>query len=223
MRTPGNDTDVTTRPGRTNPKDPEIFLEGIREFFETLEGGWGYLFLFVSCLGENLFPPLPGDTFMVLGAFLVGRGQLAFLPAYIAATAGSLLGFMVLFIVGRFFGARFLRRTPRLFSAERIVRVEAWFARYGYGVIAFNRFLSGFRGVVSIVAGLTGLDPKRTFVLAAVSCCIWNALLMSAGVLIGDHWEHILDQYQRIAFGLIAILLAGLWIRYVIRRRKRQR
>ncbi len=197
-------------------------MDGLREFIATLEGGWGYLFLFLSCLGENLFPPLPGDTFLILGAFLVGRGQLQFFPAYVAATTGSLLGFMVLFYVGRHFGSRLIQKS-RFFSAERIEKVDEWFGRYGYGVIAINRFLSGFRGVVSMAAGLARMDPKRTFLLAALACTVWNALLMSAGVAIGENWEHILSQYQRIAFGVIALVLLGLWIRFTLRRRRKRR
>ena len=72
-------------------------MEGLEVFFRSLQGFWGYLFLFVSAFVENIFPPMPGDTFVVIGAFLVGRDQLLFIPAYLAATGGSLLGFMFLY------------------------------------------------------------------------------------------------------------------------------
>jgi membrane protein DedA with SNARE-associated domain len=186
----------------------------LTEFFHSLSGGWGYLFLFCSSLGENLFPPMPGDTFVVLGAFLVGRGQMEFLPAYLATTAGSLCGFMILFFAGRTWGFR-LFQSPggRFFSRERLEQVTRWFDRHGYRVIALNRFLSGFRSVVSFAAGTVKMDSRRVALLGLVSCVLWNALLMGVGILIGENWAVIVRHYQRFVFLLICLLILFWWVK----------
>ena len=41
---------------------------------------WFYLILFASCLVENLFPPYPGDTVILLAGYLAGKIQRS-LPA----------------------------------------------------------------------------------------------------------------------------------------------
>ncbi len=198
-------------------------LDGLERFFQSLHGVWGYLFLFVSSLCENLFPPLPGDTFVVLGAFLVGRGQLSALPAFVSATAGSLSGFMILFAVGATWGRRFVRsRGQRLFPEEHLLRVEQWFDRWGYAVIAGNRFLSGFRGVVSLAAGMARMDARRVFLLALISCLVWNAILMTAGVWAGENWPVLLRHYQFAIFILITVILIGFIVRMLIRKRSRR-
>ena len=45
---------------------------------------------------ENLFPPIPSEFILPFAGFLVGRGELGFLPALVASTAGSLSGALIL-------------------------------------------------------------------------------------------------------------------------------
>lgn len=193
----------------------------LEQLFRSLEGGAGYVFLFFSSLAENLFPPLPGDTFVVLGAFLVGRGHMTFLPAYAAATAGSISGFMVLYFIGRQWGRRlFQNRKGRIFSRERLLRVESWFDRYGYLVIGVNRFLSGFRAVVSLGAGIVKMDAKIVFGLCLLSCLVWNGILMGAGIWVGENWAVIVRHYQWAVFILILLFVVFSWVRVLLRKRK---
>lgn len=196
-------------------------MDRLQDFFRSLEGWEGYVFLFLSSLGENLFPPMPGDTFVVLGAFLVGRGQLAFLPAYIMATAGSISGFMILYFVGLRWGREiFRKKSGRFFSEEQLERVELWFARYGYLVIGINRFMSGFRAIVSIGAGIARMDSKKVFGLCLLSCLIWNGLLMGLGVWVGENWADIVNHYQLVVFILIFIFVIFICVRSVLKKRK---
>jgi len=196
-------------------------VDRLQDFFRSLEGWEGYVFLFLSSLGENLFPPMPGDTFVVLGAFLVGRGQLAFLPAYIMATAGSISGFMILYFVGLRWGREiFRKKSGRFFSEEQLERVELWFARYGYLVIGINRFMSGFRAIVSIGAGIARMDSKKVFGLCLLSCLIWNGLLMGLGVWVGENWADIVNHYQLVVFILIFIFVIFICVRSVLKKRK---
>ncbi|MBN2030505.1 DedA family protein [bacterium] len=195
-------------------------MEGLQDFFRSLEGWGAYLFLFLSSMVENLFPPFPGDTFVILGAFLVGRGQLGFFPAYVSTTLGSLAGFMTLYLVGRKLGKRFLEgRAWRFFSQEHFNRVLRWFDRYGNTVIALNRFFSGFRGVVSLGAGIVRMDMKIVLSLGFLSCLIWNSILMGVGIWIGENWIMIVRNYQLGVLCLLFLLLIFLWIKTAIKKK----
>ncbi|MCK5147734.1 DedA family protein [bacterium] len=190
-------------------------MEALKDFFFSLNSGWGYGFLFVASLGENLCPPMPGDTVVVLGAFLVGRGQLAWWPAYAVVTAGSITGFMLVFMAGERWGRRLVElHGGRLFSPDHLDQVHAWFDRWGYGLIAANRFFSGFRAVVSLAAGIAQMDRKKVFLLALLSCLLWNALLMILGLWLGEYWEIILGHYQKIAAGVVSVVLLVFIIKY---------
>jgi len=189
--------------------------------FQSLSGPWGYAFLFLSSFVENIFPPMPGDTFVVLGAFLVGRGQMAFFPAYVSTLAGSVLGFMTCYAIGNRWGREWFKdRRGRLFSREHLDRVEKWFARYGDWVLVFNRFLSGFRAVVSFVAGMAGMNARNVFIFAFVSCLLWNGLLMGLGLWVGQNWAVVLQKYQQVVFILIVVLVLGWWLKRCVFKRR---
>jgi membrane protein DedA with SNARE-associated domain len=195
-------------------------MQALEAFFDSLQGVWGYAFLLVCAFIENIFPPLPGDTFVVLGAFLVGRGQLYFVPAYLAATTGSVAGFMLLFWIGKRWGRTlFLRKSGKVFSETHLNQIEGMMDRYGYWVIAFNRFLSGFRSVVSLGAGIADMNPAKIFVLSLLSCFLWNGLIMGMGVWIGENWAMILRHYQTAVFIVILILLCFFWGRKLLKAR----
>ena len=151
----------------------------------------------------------------------MGRGHLTFLPAYAAATAGSITGFMVLYFVGRQWGRRlFQNRKRRIFSRAHLIQVESWFDRYGYMVIGVNRFLSGFRAVVSLGAGIVKMDAKIVFGLCLLSCLVWNGILMGVGVWVGENWAVIVRHYQWIVFILILLFVIFLWVRAMLRKHK---
>ena len=189
---------------------------------ESVPDAWAYVLLFVACLLENLFPPFPGDTVLLFGACLAGRGQLAFIPVYGVTVAGSISGFLVLFCLGRRLGARMTAGQPgRIFRKEHMDRVHAWFEKYGYGVIAVNRFLSGFRGVVSLAAGMAGMDGRKVAGLAFLSVLVWNAVLVAAGAILGPRIEYILARYQRVVFCALSLVIIGMTARALIRHRRR--
>ena len=149
-----------------------------------------YLFLFASAIMENLCPPIPGDTITVFGAFLVGIGELDFLAVYAITTLGSSIGFILLFYAGAFLEMEFFLNTRiKIFSNEKILSAEKWFGRYGYVVVVLNRFLPGIRSVISIVAGISGLNGVKVFFLSMVSALGWNFLWIYTGYTLGNNWE----------------------------------
>lgn len=128
---------------------------------------------------------------------------------------------MTLYFIGVRWGRGFFEgKSGRFFSQEHLGRVENWFDRYGYFIIGSNRFLSGFRGVVSLAAGIARMDPKSVFGLALLSCIAWNGILMGMGIWVGENWAVIVKHYQRIVFGLIVFMIIFFWIKIYLKRRE---
>lgn len=153
-----------------------------------------YAVLFASAVIENLFPPIPGDTITVLGAFLVGTGRLSFWAVYAATTAGSVLGFMTLFMAARLGKSFFEKKTPVFFQKEKIAAAQQKFKKYGYGVILINRFIPGMRSVISIASGLSKLHTGKTAAASLVSAAMWNLLWMEAGYSLGNNWDTVISK-----------------------------
>jgi membrane protein DedA with SNARE-associated domain len=183
--------------------------------------GWpAYLVLWLLSLGENLFPPMPGDTFVVLGAVLVAKGQLSLLPTYLATTAGSISGFMVLFFAGRRWGRALLEKNPKWLSGKAARRTEALFERYGYWMVAANRFLPSLRTVVAFISGTLNLKTWKVALLGFASCAVWNAMLIGIGIWAGMNWKTILADIQIVLWILLAAFVGFVWFRIWKNRRK---
>lgn len=172
-----------------------VFLE----FLEGLPNGLIYILLGLSAFVENVFPPVPGDTITAFGAFLVGTRRLSFTGVYVSTVVGSLSGFMSLFWVGGFLGRRFfIERDYRFFKASDIIRAEDWFRRHGYYLVLCNRFLPGIRSVISLVSGITGLRALKTGTLALISICAWNLVWISIGYAVGNNWDTVRSEMDRL-------------------------
>ena len=170
-----------------------------------------YLLLFINAFAEYMCPPIPGDTIMIFGAYLIGTGKLNFIAVYCVSTAGSLSGFLTLFFLGKYLGRDFfLKRDYRFFSRELILKVERWFQRYGLGLIAANRFFSGVRAAIALFAGIAQMKLLVTTVAALASSMVWNALLISGGYFLGKNWQLVLTILKRYNQAVIIIILLSL-------------
>ena len=188
------------------------YFDQFLNFLSTLPAWLVYIFLGISAFVENIFPPIPGDTITVFGAFLVGVGKVGFAGVYVSTTLGSLAGFMTLFWVGMKLGhSYFIERNHWFFKAEDIVRAENWFRKYGYLLIFLNRFLPGIRSVISISGGISRLKADKTALLALISCAIWNLIWIIVGYSIGSNWEEIKQTMGRIMsrYNTVVLILAG--------------
>lgn len=178
----------------------ETLVEHILRALTGMHDAWLYAFLFLSAVIENLFPPVPGDTITVFGAFLVGTGRLSFALVFIITTVGSATGFLLLYMFGAFLEREFfIEKDYRFFSAKSIIAAEEWFRKYGYYVVAANRFLPGVRSVISLASGISGLSPIKVFLYCNLSAAVWNFIWIYTGYTLGNNWEHVKERFISIA------------------------
>lgn len=177
-----------------------------------------YLILFLSATIENLFPPIPGDTVTIFGAYLVGRGSLSLWPVVYSTLAGSAAGCLGLYFFGRTYGRDALMRLKWVQrSGDKITHAERLCRRHGTLVVLVNRFLPGLRTVVSITIGLLRMPLWQVVPASVIGIFAWNGLLIWGGLTAGENWEQVVAIMNRfnMQFGiLIAVALvaaAGWW------------
>lgn len=174
--------------------------------------GWAYLVILVVTYVENVAPPIPGDLVVVIGGYLVGVGTLDFVLVVLLSTLGGLAGFMTMVVLGERLGnSRLASGRLGWLPKQHIAKVQAWLLRWGYVVIAANRFLSGARSVISLAVGMAGMAKGPTACYALASALAWTFLITLLGYYVGGNWEIVADylrQYGRVVFGLILFVLA---------------
>ncbi len=178
-------------------------------------GALGVAFLMAL---ENLFPPIPSELILPFVGFLVGRGEIGFLPALIASTAGSLSGALILYALGRWEGRNLILRYGRYLRVKEadLDRAEGWFDKYDEWVVLFGRMVPGVRSVVSIPAGMLRTPFLRFVLLPTAGSAAWNTLLLGAGWYLGENWQQIegfVGSLSNLVLVLVAVALvaAAIW------------
>lgn len=186
-------------------------VDWFSNFFVWMEGLsplWAYATLFVIAYGENVMPPIPGDMVVVFAGYLAGVGTLHLAVVIGLSTVAGALGFMTMYVVGRKLGEAALDPNRyRWLPRQGFGRAKGWIERYGYGVVAANRFLSGARSVISLTAGMFRMDARRTAWWCTVSALAWTGLISYAGYEVGENWNLVV-RYLR-AYGRIVLIVLG--------------
>jgi membrane protein DedA with SNARE-associated domain len=173
------------------------------------------LMFFIAYI-ENIFPPSPSDVLLVFVGTLIGIGTIGFLPSLLSATAGSTLGFMTAYVLGRYFEQHVVSgKLGRFFPVGAIHQIEGLFRRYGYGVIVANRFLAGTRGIVSFFAGMSKMNLTVTTVLCALSATVWNSLLLYLGMIFAKNWRSVAE-YLKIYSTVVTIAVSCIAIIFLL-------
>jgi len=199
-------------------------FEDILSQLSTFSPIWIYLTLLFFAFIENIFPPSPSDVVIVVGGSLIGTGDLNFILTLIFATVGSITGFMVMFYIGSTVDKKVIHSGRfKYIPINSIEKVETWFRKYGYYVIVANRFMPGTRAVISFFAGISNLDPKRTFTLCFVSALLWNIIMLYLGFVFGDNVAKVdeyLTTYSNIVIVITVVVILFFIIRLFLRKRK---
>jgi membrane protein DedA with SNARE-associated domain len=184
----------------------------------------------VAVFLENLFPPIPSEVILPLAGFTASQGDMNLVAAIAWTTIGSVVGALVLYLVGALIGRERTRaiaaRLP-LIKASDIDRTEAWFQRHGRKTVFFGRMVPLFRSFISIPAGIERMPMATFLLLTTLGSLIWNTLFIMAGYLLGENRRVIEDYagtYQNavLAVGALAVV-AFVVVRLGAARRNRQR
>jgi membrane protein DedA with SNARE-associated domain len=203
----------------------EEWLFDFLQWMQTVAPIWVYLSLLVVSYLENVLPPIPGDIVIVFGGYLAGVGHVSFPLVVLLGTLGGVAGFMTVFSVGYRFGdAAMDPDRLRWMPKRRIYRAREWLLRWGYLLVAVNRFLSGLRSVISLTVGAAHMDPLKTTLFSLVSALIWTVLLTYAGLVLGENWSHVgvfLTRYGKVIIGTILVVVLVQMIRKILAARCR--
>lgn len=172
----------------------------------------GLMVLFFGAFIEYVFPPFPGDTLLIAGGFLAAHGALPLWPTLGILTLGSLGGMCAGWLLGRLARNSMKIRNIlfRWFHEDSLSKIETAYTRYGVGILIANRFLPGIRGVFVFGAGLGNIPLRKILVYGLLSACLWNSLLVFAGVYVSKSLPQLLELFQEYTRFMVIALLSAL-------------
>ncbi len=177
-----------------------------------------YLVLMLLSAVENVFPPVPADTAVALGAFLARRGEVSVVPLAVLCWLSNLASAAGTYALARSHGRAFFREGwgRRILTPRTLAVLEEAYRRWGVLGIFASRFLPGLRAAVTPFAGVAGLGAARALVPAAAASAIWYAFLAAAGYALAQNWAEVkrlvTDANRVLAIVAVAVtLLGGLW------------
>ena len=193
-------------------------MEGILNYL----GDQGPLLLY-TLLGagsalENFFPPIPADTFVLLGAFLAAGGRAeawtVFVVTWLANTVSALAVYWMGYRFGRSFFQVGLGRA--ILNPVQLRRLGDFYQKWGLPAIFIARFLPGLRAMVPVFAGVTH-QPFRIVVFPVlIASGIWYGILVWLGATAGRNLPAILGwiggaNRALLVFAALIFLGAGIW------------
>ena len=181
-----------------------------------------YAFIGIGAAIENFIPPVPADTFVLLGAFLSagGRANLwaVFIVTWIMNVGSASLVYFLAHKYGRtFFTEHHLGKL--LINEKQLQQIGGFYEKWGTPAIFMSRFLPAFRAMVPVFAGVTHVPFRRVFIPLAGASGLWYGALVYLGGMAGSNWDAIMAFFSRassVLLGVAVVLLVGFvfwWVR----------
>ena len=175
---------------------------------------------------ENVFPPVPADTAVAIGAFLSAGGRISAQAVFAVTWIANVVGAIMVYAAGRTIGRPFFqgRLGRRLLNPGAMVRLELLYRNYGTWGIFVSRFIPGLRAVVPAFAGVANLGTVRVVLPLAVASGLWYGVLTFVAATAVREIDEIIEFARRLS--LAGIVSAGALVAVVVfvwRRRRRRR
>ncbi|GBG09917.1 alkaline phosphatase [Paenibacillus sp. MY03] len=190
---------------------------------------YGYMGILLMIAVENLFPPIPSEIILTFGGFMTTYTNLTPIGVILFATLGSLIGAIILYLIGRLLGVerleRIIDRWGRVLRVKKedVRKADAWFDKYGYWAVLLCRMVPLIRSLISLPAGMSGMKLVPFLFFTTVGTLIWNTILVSVGTAVGGNWHEIvefMDVYSYIVYAIIALAVLVVLFLYIRRARK---
>ncbi|MGH3976571.1 MAG: DedA family protein [Pseudonocardiaceae bacterium] len=162
--------------------DPETILHWLGPYL--LVGL--FLIIFFECVLLGVI--LPGDPFLFTTGLFAATGTLnadlwlVCAVVTIASIAGNICGYWV----GVKAGPALFRPDSKLFKAEQVDKVHQFFDKYGPLAIILARFVPLARTLITTIAGIGRMDPKKYLVYSSVGGLLWATGMTLLGALLGQ-------------------------------------
>jgi membrane protein DedA with SNARE-associated domain len=181
---------------------------------ETLEGfarTYGYWAILFGIMLENVGIPLPGESVVLVGGFLAGRGDLGFWGVLACTIMGAIIGNNFGYWAGVYGGWPLVLRVSRWFriKEEKLFEIKLRFSQNAAKAVFFGRFVTLLRVFAGPLAGIVEMPYAQFMLYNVLGAVVWGSAVVSASYFAGQWVDlpqliHWVSQFSFVILGAIA-------------------
>jgi membrane protein DedA with SNARE-associated domain len=189
----------------------------------------GFLAFAEAALMVGFF--VPGETAVVIGGVLAGLGRVNLGVMMVVVVLCAVVGDSVGFEVGKRAGPWLLQRHPPFFWRDERPSLQdtpavrstlGLLEHYGGPAVFLGRFIAFARALIPGLAGMSGLRYRTFLFWNVLGGTAWGVGYTLLGYVVGISFEHVLSQIGLWSLVVVAVLVAGVVV-FEVRRRRRER
>jgi membrane protein DedA with SNARE-associated domain len=185
-------------------------------------GALGYPGIFILMAMESSVIPIPSELVMPPAGYLAQQGKMNMMVAILCGTAGSLAGAYANYFAAHYLGRPLLLKYGKYvwITEKKFAKVERFFRDHGEVSTFVGRLLPVVRHLISLPAGLAGMNHMKFSLYTLAGAGLWVTVLTCIGYFIGMNRELIM-RYSHHALTGAVVLSAVIIILYVRSHRKK--
>jgi membrane protein DedA with SNARE-associated domain len=179
-------------------------------------GAMGYPGIFLLMAMESSIIPVPSELVMPPAGYLAFQGKMNIGVAILCGTFGSLAGAYANYFASHYLGRPLIIKYGKyvLIPPEKFERVERFFLQHGEISTFIGRLLPVVRHLISIPAGLSGMNHLRFSIYTMLGAGIWCSILAGIGYVIGENQQMIMQYAHKALIWVIlfSFALIGVYV-----------
>jgi membrane protein DedA with SNARE-associated domain len=188
-------------------------------------GALGYPGIFLLMAMESSVIPIPSELVMPPAGYLVQQGQMHLVIVILCGTVGSLVGAYVNYFAAHYLGKPLLLKYGKYvwITEEKFARVERYFRDHGEISTFVARLLPVVRHLISLPAGLAGMNHFKFSLYTLLGAGLWVTVLTFIGYFIGAERELIMQYSHQALIGAVVLSAVIITVYIWNHRRKNQK
>jgi membrane protein DedA with SNARE-associated domain len=190
----------------------------------TTIGALGYPGIFLLMAMESSVIPIPSEIVMPPAGYLAQQGQMNMAIVILCGTAGSLVGAYANYYAADYLGRPLLLKYGKYvwITEEKFAKVERFFKDHGEVSTFIGRLLPVIRHLISLPAGLAGMNHLKFSLYTLLGAGLWVTVLSYIGYFIGAKRELIMQYSNQALIGAVVLSVVIIAVYVWNHRRKKQ-
>lgn len=179
------------------------------DFFLSQTGLNIYLFLFISLLAGAFGLPIPEDIPLIAAGVLIHEKEAMLLPTFIICYVGIIIGDVIIYSVGRFFGPSLFRKKwfQRKISKRSLKKVRSKLEKRSLLTIFIARHLFWIRTATFLLCGIVRIRPLKFLIADAIAAIISVPIMISLGFFFFANLDNILTNVKHAENTIFVVIL----------------